>query len=60
MLLLLGAAVIGNPWLPRAVVDQWQWLPLPGAEVECKMVGEMLGCRPVLNTQVSLHFKINN
>lgn len=48
-----GAVVVGNPSLPRTVMDQWQWGPLPGAEQECRMVGEMLGCKCVMGNNAS-------
>ena len=43
-----GALVVGNPKLPQSVVEQWQWLPLPAAENECRMTSELLGCQALI------------
>lgn len=40
-----GALVVGNPKIPPSVTSSWQWRPLPTTEYECRLVGEMLGCR---------------
>ena len=42
-----GAVIVGNPKLPPSITDQWQWGPLPGADQECKMLGEILGAKPL-------------
>ncbi|XP_055511853.1 tetratricopeptide repeat protein 28 isoform X3 [Leucoraja erinacea] len=43
------AAVVGNPRLPGAVMDRWLWGPMPSAEEEAYMVGELLGCQPLVS-----------
>ena len=45
-----GAVVIGNPMLPKTVTDQWQWGNLPAAEQECRLVAEMVGCKPIIGS----------
>ncbi|XP_069788975.1 tetratricopeptide repeat protein 28 [Narcine bancroftii] len=44
------AAVVGNPKLPSAVMDQWLWGPMPSAEEEAYMVSELLGCQPLVSS----------
>ncbi|XP_074640463.1 tetratricopeptide repeat protein 28-like isoform X2 [Tubulanus polymorphus] len=40
-----GALVVGNGRLPANIVEQYQWKPLPGAELEAKLVAEMQGTK---------------
>ena len=42
-----GAGLVSNPKLPQSITDQWQWGPLPGADQETKMLGEILGAKPL-------------
>ena len=48
-----GALVLGNVKLPASVTEQWGWGPLPGADVECRTVAEMLGVRALTGSQTS-------
>lgn len=48
-----GAVLVSNPKIPQCVTDQWQWGPLPGTEQECKMLGELLGAKPLTGVNAS-------
>lgn len=43
-----GALIVGNPELPPSVKDQYQWGELPAAEMEAKIIGEMMGAKPLI------------
>ncbi len=49
----LGALVVGNPRIPRSVTTAWQWQPLPVTEMECRLVGEMLGTRALMGSNAT-------
>ena len=46
----IGALAIGNPRLPQAVMEQWQWRPLPAAEHECKVISDLLSGQAITGT----------
>ncbi|XP_028835131.1 tetratricopeptide repeat protein 28-like isoform X2 [Denticeps clupeoides] len=40
-----SALVVGNPRLPSSAMERWLWGPMPSAQEEASMVGELLGCQ---------------
>jgi len=55
-----GALVIGNPSLPPSIKEQWHLRDLPSAEQEAKIVGEMMGVKPITGKSASKDAVLRN
>jgi len=52
--------VVGNPYLPAAIREQWHLTDLPSAENEAKNVGEMMGVKPITGKAASKEGVLRN
>ena len=55
-----GALVVGNPFLPPSIKEQWHLRDLPSAENEAKTVGEMMGVKPITGKAASKEAVLRN
>ena len=43
-----GAVIVGNSSLPPSVTSRWGWRSEASMQGECQMMGEILGCQPLM------------